>query len=122
MPGRGRVDDVRARVDAVRDRRGHDLEVGGGEQVVDAGGRSEEHTSELQSRQYLVGRLLLEKNKVVEARGLAPGDDPGQLALLVVTSQALVAPCYNVVIDIAEVLNSRYRLTSDVVTCYIRNA
>src|SRR3712207_8679840 len=27
-------------------------------------GRSEEHTSELQSRQYLVCRLLLEKNKV----------------------------------------------------------
>src|SRR3712207_6960774 len=27
------------------------------------GGRSEEHTSELQSRQYLVCRLLLEKNK-----------------------------------------------------------
>src|SRR3712207_6948837 len=29
----------------------------------DAGGRSEEHTSELQSRQYLVCRLLLEKKK-----------------------------------------------------------
>src|SRR5882757_4961291 len=28
-----------------------------------ASGRSEEHTSELQSRQYLVCRLLLEKNK-----------------------------------------------------------
>src|SRR3712207_7736269 len=28
--------------------------------------RSEEHTSELQSRQYLVCRLLLEKKKVVE--------------------------------------------------------
>src|SRR3712207_8485371 len=28
-----------------------------------AKGRSEEHTSELQSRQYLVCRLLLEKNK-----------------------------------------------------------
>src|SRR3712207_7841955 len=27
--------------------------------------RSEEHTSELQSRQYLVCRLLLEKNKIV---------------------------------------------------------
>src|SRR3712207_8589861 len=36
------------------DRTGLDLE-------VDA--RSEEHTSELQSRQYLVCRLLLEKNK-----------------------------------------------------------
>src|SRR3712207_9076397 len=29
----------------------------------DRGGRSEEHTSELQSRQYLVCRLLLEKKK-----------------------------------------------------------
>src|SRR3712207_7515227 len=28
-------------------------------------GRSEEHTSELQSRQYLVCRLLLEKNKTL---------------------------------------------------------
>src|SRR3712207_6914262 len=31
--------------------------------LVDAGDRSEEHTSELQSRQYLVCRLLLEKKK-----------------------------------------------------------
>src|SRR3712207_8141728 len=31
--------------------------------VADRGQRSEEHTSELQSRQYLVCRLLLEKNK-----------------------------------------------------------
>src|SRR3712207_7124218 len=30
---------------------------------VDHGARSEEHTSELQSRQYLVCRLLLEKKK-----------------------------------------------------------
>src|SRR3712207_7308565 len=29
----------------------------------ETGGRSEEHTSELQSRQYLVCRLLLEKKK-----------------------------------------------------------
>src|SRR3712207_7285901 len=29
-----------------------------------AGARSEEHTSELQSRQYLVCRLLLEKKKI----------------------------------------------------------
>src|SRR3712207_8950271 len=33
------------------------------------GGRSEEHTSELQSRQYLVCRLLLEKKKCVPALG-----------------------------------------------------
>src|SRR3712207_7383083 len=31
----------------------------------DAGKRSEEHTSELQSRQYLVCRLLLEKKNIV---------------------------------------------------------
>src|SRR3712207_8708205 len=34
------------------------------ELVSDEGRRSEEHTSELQSRQYLVCRLLLEKKKV----------------------------------------------------------
>src|SRR3712207_8506563 len=39
------------------------LEDGGGlRQVVEE--RSEEHTSELQSRQYLVCRLLLEKKKI----------------------------------------------------------
>src|SRR3712207_8650823 len=32
------------------------------------GGRSEEHTSELQSRQYLVCRLLLEKKKHITHR------------------------------------------------------
>src|SRR3712207_8017338 len=31
--------------------------------------RSEEHTSELQSRQYLVCRLLLEKKKKLETKG-----------------------------------------------------
>src|SRR3712207_8908293 len=34
--------------------------------VINANGfRSEEHTSELQSRQYLVCRLLLEKKKII---------------------------------------------------------
>src|SRR3712207_7368533 len=33
-------------------------------------GRSEEHTSELQSRQYLVCRLLLEKKKALAHSGL----------------------------------------------------
>src|SRR3712207_8471382 len=33
--------------------------------VVLLGARSEEHTSELQSRQYLVCRLLLEKKKII---------------------------------------------------------
>src|SRR3712207_7744101 len=35
--------------------------------LPDRVGRSEEHTSELQSRQYLVCRLLLEKKKVTHA-------------------------------------------------------
>src|SRR5258707_8764768 len=35
------------------------------------GSRSEEHTSELQSRQYLVCRLLLEKKKNVDALAAA---------------------------------------------------
>src|SRR3712207_8828075 len=34
---------------------------------VDRDERSEEHTSELQSRQYLVCRLLLEKKKIVHS-------------------------------------------------------
>src|SRR3712207_8385505 len=34
--------------------------------------RSEEHTSELQSRQYLVCRLLLEKNKNIPSYALSP--------------------------------------------------
>src|SRR3712207_8832607 len=33
--------------------------------LIDKRGRSEEHTSELQSRQYLVCRLLLEKKKKI---------------------------------------------------------
>src|SRR5258707_12024730 len=35
--------------------------------------RSEEHTSELQSRQYLVCRLLLEKKKQKERRAIRSG-------------------------------------------------
>src|SRR5258707_8715597 len=35
--------------------------------------RSEEHTSELQSRQYLVCRLLLEKKKLPQAPIISPG-------------------------------------------------
>src|SRR3712207_7370085 len=41
----------------------HPLLTGDPESVHRAGMRSEEHTSELQSRQYLVCRLLLEKKK-----------------------------------------------------------
>src|SRR5947209_16013404 len=36
--------------------------------------RSEEHTSELQSRQYLVCRLLLEKKKKTQKPAVAPGN------------------------------------------------
>src|SRR3712207_8579618 len=38
--------------------------------------RSEEHTSELQSRQYLVCRLLLEKKKHSHLRKFHPQDNP----------------------------------------------
>src|SRR5947209_15809261 len=59
----------------------HPVEVGegvpaGGDALLDAldalrvEPRSEEHTSELQSRQYLVCRLLLEKKKLDEAQVL----------------------------------------------------
>src|SRR3712207_9480381 len=41
------------------------LEPAGGDQLVCHRVRSEEHTSELQSRQYLVCRLLLEKKKKI---------------------------------------------------------
>src|SRR3712207_7286083 len=41
--------------------------------VVPAVPRSEEHTSELQSRQYLVCRLLLEKKKKLSNTRRAPG-------------------------------------------------
>src|SRR3712207_7028735 len=40
-----------------------DVREDGGERPTDRPERSEEHTSELQSRQYLVCRLLLEKKK-----------------------------------------------------------
>src|SRR5947209_11216905 len=42
-------------------------EVYPGDDARGAAGRSEEHTSELQSRQYLVCRLLLEKKKKTNA-------------------------------------------------------
>src|SRR3712207_7370553 len=44
-------------------RRRHALEDGHAAHEEEPEGRSEEHTSELQSRQYLVCRLLLEKKK-----------------------------------------------------------
>src|SRR5438445_3142223 len=51
--------------DRPRQRRAHDLLARGQNRQPRGAGRkrSEEHTSELQSRQYLVCRLLLEKKK-----------------------------------------------------------
>src|SRR3712207_8609222 len=52
-------------VDGLRPGRHQRLSEQGAGRGYDAG-RSEEHTSELQSRQYLVCRLLLEKKKTTE--------------------------------------------------------
>src|SRR2546430_12338864 len=41
--------------------------------VVESAGRSEEHTSELQSQSNLVCRLLLEKKKCIHNRDNRPG-------------------------------------------------
>src|SRR3712207_7884987 len=51
--------DARERLDRAARRR----HPGNGRELLEQGRRSEEHTSELQSRQYLVCRLLLEKKK-----------------------------------------------------------
>src|SRR5690606_39503474 len=50
---------------------------GDAEGKAGGGGRSEEHTSELQSRENLVCRLLLEKKKL-ERDEICP-DEPGRL-------------------------------------------
>src|SRR3712207_8907171 len=55
--------------DEAGDADGHVLEEGGGDDHDQAENRSEEHTSELQSRQYLVCRLLLEKKKHIRKYG-----------------------------------------------------
>src|SRR3712207_7498153 len=62
---RGRAACLRLRAAAHPDWRrvGRQRPAGGGLSVPQPGQRSEEHTSELQSRQYLVCRLLLEKKK-----------------------------------------------------------
>src|SRR3712207_8692937 len=73
LDGAARHDDVQAVQCAHRrrDRQGRGVvggTVGADELPVAAaatGSRSEEHTSELQSRQYLVWRLFLEKKKVI---------------------------------------------------------
>src|SRR5258708_29295458 len=44
--------------------------------VISVNGRSEEHTSELQSPDHLVCRLLLEKKNPLNAARLVPSDAP----------------------------------------------
>src|SRR3712207_7227148 len=62
-PDNGEADDVRANAAGLDD--------AGSPFTGEAGERSEEHTSELQSRQYLVCRLLLEKKKRIPACALS---------------------------------------------------
>src|SRR3712207_7016676 len=69
QPGRSAVRGLRGEVVGVRlvQRLGTVLVVPSAHQLLGTAGeaRSEEHTSELQSRQYLVCRLLLEKKSVL---------------------------------------------------------
>src|SRR3712207_8108896 len=65
--------------------------------------RSEEHTSELQSRQYLVCRLLLEKKKLTGTGSPEPADDGrGVVAGTQGSTHRLVdqhrRPCYHDVV------------------------
>src|SRR3712207_6849690 len=65
--GEAPVDDAVPVEDAGQEHLGDDLDDGRAADARDAEhlGRSEEHTSELQSRQYLVCRLLLEKKNIL---------------------------------------------------------
>src|SRR3712207_8063119 len=63
----GADEEVAAALDCQRPARRADAGVNDGD-VHGPDGRSEEHTSELQSRQYLVCRLLLEKKKTTNGR------------------------------------------------------
>src|SRR3712207_7028125 len=56
----------RVRAPARGPRRDRRPRSGVGDPPLGTGARSEEHTSELQSRQYLVCRLLLEKKKTIQ--------------------------------------------------------
>src|SRR3712207_7010670 len=60
--GRGAHARLAGEVEIARQPLGRAIRVGRPDRVA-VHGRSEEHTSELQSRQYLVCRLLLEKKK-----------------------------------------------------------
>src|SRR5947209_11119114 len=66
LPWHGRMDAVqleRFRLEAKSAARLHHTNIVPVFDIGEHDGRSEEHTSELQSRQYLVCRLLLEKKK-----------------------------------------------------------
>src|SRR3712207_8619950 len=67
----GQVDGRTTPAGQVRARQPHPVARQGAAAPLGAGVRSEEHTSELQSRQYLVSRLLLEK-KSPNASPLTP--------------------------------------------------
>src|SRR3712207_8439956 len=75
--GAGLVDQTRggehlvARLDRARARDRHEVVAAA---LAAADVRSEEHTSELQSRQYLVCRLLLEKNETEHTSDLTTPD------------------------------------------------
>src|SRR3712207_8302582 len=56
--------------------------------------RSEEHTSELQSRQYLVCRLLLEKKKSLPPPPDPPPPNYSHHTLTLLTSPTLLPPSY----------------------------
>src|SRR3712207_7728178 len=68
--GRSRPPASGAEGDAVppdpANRHGHAVPEVAGDMTAEQEPRSEEHTSELQSRQYLVCRLLLEKKKTID--------------------------------------------------------
>src|SRR3712207_7499743 len=61
LEGEGEVEDLHVAAAAARGGAGASRRAGGSAGAL----RSEEHTSELQSRQYLVCRLLLEKKKMI---------------------------------------------------------
>src|SRR3712207_7210480 len=74
--GEGAIDGVGAERVLERDRffrvAGPSEDVAARDHRLETGERSEEHTSELQSRQYLVCRLLLEKkNKINDTQSIS---------------------------------------------------
>src|SRR5690554_7344693 len=54
--------------------------------------RSEEHTSELQSRPHLVCRLLLEKKKSMQSRMFQPANSPATTARIFSAKSVCPAP------------------------------